>query len=269
METTSRKVLITGASGGIGRAIAERFAAAGDSLILQAFTNSQALQELQSAYPKAKIHVLTCDLTDPAAQDDLAEQAWNWERPGLDVLIQAAGVDILTGERKTWTFDQKLEALWKVDVQAGIRLARTLGMRMKATAEANGASASRPPESSSAVPHGVILNIGWDAVSFGMAGDSALLFAAAKGAVTAFSRSLAATLAPFVRVNVLAPGFVQTRWGEEAPPAWQNRVKQASLLDRWGNPQDVANAAFFLASPEADFLNDVVLPVNGGMKRQS
>jgi 3-oxoacyl-[acyl-carrier protein] reductase len=111
---------------------------------------------------------------------------------------------------------------------------------------------------------GVILNIGWDQAEAGMAGDSGELFATSKGAVMAFTRSLAKSLAPEVRVNCLAPGWIKTAWGETASEAWQNRAKSESLLQRWGTPEDIAQAAAFLASPAASFITGQVVPVNGG-----
>jgi len=90
------------------------------------------------------------------------------------------------------------------------------------------------------------------------------LFAAAKGAVAAFSRSLACSLAPEVRVNCLAPGWIKTAWGRQASESWQQRAAGASLLGRWGTPEDVARVARFLVSPAAGFLTGQTINVNGG-----
>jgi len=111
---------------------------------------------------------------------------------------------------------------------------------------------------------GVILNMGWDQAQQGMAGDSGQLFATIKGAVMAFTRSLAQSLAPSVRVNCLAPGWIKTGWGQEAAPAWQARAVGDSLLGRWGTPEDVARVARFLVGPSASFINGQVLPIDGG-----
>ena len=80
-----------------------------------------------------------------------------------------------------------------------------------------------------------------------------------------FTRSLARSLAPQVRVNCLAPGWIRTAWGDQASTYWNERAPKESLLQRWGTPQDVANTACFLASPAAAFMTGQIIAVNGGL----
>jgi 3-oxoacyl-[acyl-carrier protein] reductase len=82
-----------------------------------------------------------------------------------------------------------------------------------------------------------------------------------------FTRSLAVSLAPAVRVNCIAPGWIQTAWGETASATWQERVLRETPLRRWGTPEDVAKVARFLASPDAAFITGQVINVNGGAVR--
>ncbi len=175
----------------------------------------------------------------------------DWSRPPgiggpIDIWINNAGADVLTGEAANWSFEEKLAALWKVDVVASLRLSRAVGQRMRERG------------------HGVILNMGWDQAETGMAGDSGEMFAAVKGAVMAATRSLAKSLAPQVRVNCIAPGWIRTDWGQKASAEWQERAKCESLLARWGEPEDVARVACFLVSPAAEFINGQIIPINGG-----
>ena len=114
---------------------------------------------------------------------------------------------------------------------------------------------------------GVLLNMGWDQAETGMGGDSGELFAATKGAIMAFTRSLALSLAPTVRVNALAPGWIKTEWGEGASQAWHDRVLRETPMGRWGTPEDVAQVACFLISPAAEFLTGQIIRVNGGAVR--
>jgi 3-oxoacyl-[acyl-carrier protein] reductase len=184
------------------------------------------------------------DLSETAEQDRLIEAAWDW-RP-IDIWINNAGTDVLTGEAAAWSFEEKLAALWKVDVVASLRLSRAAGHKMRERG------------------HGVILNMGWDQAETGMAGDSGEFFAAVKGAVMAATRSLAKSLAPQVRVNCIAPGWICTEWGQQASVEWQARAKRESLLERWGEAEDVARVACFLVSPAASFINGQIIPINGG-----
>jgi 3-oxoacyl-[acyl-carrier protein] reductase len=95
------------------------------------------------------------------------------------------------------------------------------------------------------------------------------MFATVKGAVMAFTLSLARSLAPRVRVNCVAPGWIRTAWGQTANAYWQQRASRESLLQRWGTPDDVAAVACFLASPAAAFITGQIVAVNGGLRRES
>jgi 3-oxoacyl-[acyl-carrier protein] reductase len=238
--------VVTGSSSGIGRAIALELARAGADVLVHARSNRQGADETARAIRELRRHslVVIADLSDAAAQDELVRAAWSW-RP-IDAWINNAGVDVLTGDAVHWSFEKKLDALWRVDVVATLRLSRAVGTLMRERGQ------------------GAIVNMGWDQAENGMAGDSGEFFAATKGAVMAATRSLAKSLAPQVRVNCLAPGWIRTEWGENASAEWQERAKCESLLNRWGQPEDVARAACFLASPAASFINGHIIPINGG-----
>jgi 3-oxoacyl-[acyl-carrier protein] reductase len=241
--------VVTGATGGIGRAMALELARSGADVVLHGHENvgsgERLADEIFASGRKAVF--LPADLADAAARHHLADEAWQWGPP-VDIWVNNAGADVLTGAAAHWTFEQKLAALWQVDVLATIDLSRAIGRRMKERGR------------------GVIINIGWDQAEQGMAGDSGEMFAAAKGAVMAFTRSLAQSLAPEVRVNCLAPGWIRTAWGERASEYWQERAARQSLCGRWGTPEDVARAAVFLASPAADFISGQTIAVNGGFR---
>ena len=100
-----------------------------------------------------------------------------------------------------------------------------------------------------------------------MAGDSGELFSAAKNAIMGFSRSLAMSLAPAVRVNCIAPGWIKTAWGETARDSWQQRVFDETPLKRWGRPEDIAKLARFLVSDDAAYITGQVINCNGGAVR--
>jgi len=242
------RAVITGASSGIGRAIALEFARAGANCVIHARSNRPGAEATAAAIRELgrAAEVRLADLADPKQRDAFATATWN-SSGGVDIWVNNAGVDLLTGDAAGWPFERKLEALWQVDVAATMALSRAIGARMKERG------------------HGVILNMGWDRAEFGMAGDSGELFAASKGAVMAFTRSLARSLAPHVRVNCLAPGWIRTAWAEHASDYWQQRAASESMLGRWGTPEDVAQTARFLASPAAAFITGQIVPINGGM----
>jgi 3-oxoacyl-[acyl-carrier protein] reductase len=254
-ELSGKTAVVTGSTAGIGRAIALELASAGAALVVhgrRAEAADQVADEIRARGGDAL--VIMADLVDPATHEPLVEQAWNW-RNGIDIWVHNAGADVLTGDAAGWSFDEKLELLWQVDVRAAVRLCRLVGGRMKAQREA--APTAGPA---------VILNMGWDQAEHGMAGDSGEMFAAVKGAVMAFSRSLARSLAPQVRVNCLAPGWIRTAWGDTASEYWQRRASRESLLERWGTPDDVAHVARFLVSPAAGFITGQIIPINGGLR---
>lgn len=241
--------LVTGASGGIGQAIATSLAAAGANVVVHGNRNREQLKTLAQAIRNLgrEVLVLPADLAEPAEVSTLAQESWAWQGK-LDLLVNNAGVDVLTGVAATWSFAEKLEQLWKVDVAACLELSRALGAKMRQRGT------------------GCIVQIGWDQAERGMAGDSGEMFAAIKGAVMAFSRSLAQSLAPQVRVNCLALGWIRTSWGEQTSDYWHQRAQREALRGRWGLPTDVAAAVRYLASPEADFVTGQVIALNGGFR---
>jgi 3-oxoacyl-[acyl-carrier protein] reductase len=244
-----RAAVVTGSSSGIGRAIALELAAAGADVLVHARSNQagadETADEIRRQGRAAK--TVLCDLADPAAASDLADRALRW-RSDLSIWVNNAGVDVLTGDAANWSFEEKLQSLWSVDVLATVQLSRRIGEYFR----------------QHQIPNAAILNMGWDQAVTGMAGDSGELFAAVKGAVMGFTKSLAKSLAPDVRVNCLAPGWIKTAWGEDASQAWQERAVAESLLARWGTPEDVARVARFLVSPEAAFITGQISEINGG-----
>jgi 3-oxoacyl-[acyl-carrier protein] reductase len=242
-----RSAVVTGSSSGIGQAIALELAAAGASVILHARGNQVGLARTQAEIEAMgrKASSMLADLSEPQACADLVDAAWHWAP--IDIWVNNAGVDVLTGELAKKSFEEKLAALWQVDVRATVQLSRAVGRRMQERGE------------------GSIVNIGWDRAERGMGGDSGEMFSATKGAVMAFTRSLAMSLAPQVRVNCIAPGWIQTAWGQSASDYWHNRVARETLLGRWGQPEDIARVAAFLVSAAASYINGQVIHVNGGI----
>jgi 3-oxoacyl-[acyl-carrier protein] reductase len=249
-DLAGRRALVTGASTGIGRAIALELARAGADVIVHCGRGLDEAQQTATMIEQVgrRTAVLAADLTDINQYSPLVEQAWSqWS--GIDVWVNNAGVDLLTGPAAQATYDEKLKLLFEVDVRGTALLSKDVGTRMRRHGG------------------GVLLNIGWDQADRGMAGDSGELFALSKNAVMGLTRSLAVSLAPAVRVNCIAPGWIRTAWGQTAGDAWQQRVLRETPLHRWGTPQDIARLARFLVSDDAAYITGQIINANGGAVR--
>jgi 3-oxoacyl-[acyl-carrier protein] reductase len=246
-ELAGLRAAVTGSTSGIGKAVALELARGGAAVILHGYRSVEAIDAVVAEVKGLGVEVrgLRADLRDAAACARLVADAWG--DAGLDVWVNVAGADLLTTEAAGWPFERKWAELVAVDVTATMLLSRDVGARMRAGRG------------------GVILTTGWDQAETGMEGDGPQLFSAAKAAVMAFTRSLARSLAPAVRVNCLAPGWIKTAWGESASATWQERVRGETPLERWGLPEDVAAAARWLAAPAAGFITGQTIRINGGV----
>ncbi len=246
--------MVTGSSSGIGRAIALSFAEAGANVILHGRASSSHLQKVVDEIHGfgVEANCLYGDFADEVNWDGFVAEAWNW-KGSVDVWVNNAGGDVLTGSWKEASLESKLDYLWKADVRSTLMLSKAIGQKM-ANADCDQCGAYS------------IINIGWDQAAHGMEGDSGELFATTKGAIMSMSKSLAQSLAPNVRVNCIAPGWIQTKWGESTSDAWDQRAKSESLMGRWGQPVDIASVALFLASDSSRFVSGQIIPVNGGFR---
>jgi len=243
-----KSVLVTGGSSGIGRAIALRCAQAGADLAITYRKNQEGAEATARTIRQLgrRVEVLRLDVSRAEDIDRLVGRLGEaFSR--VDVWINNAGADILTGEGGRLSRVQKLDLVLAVDVRgtvlaswAAVELMRKQG-------------------------GGSIINMAWDHIDHGMEGENPGVYATAKGGVASFSRSLAREVAPHIRVNILAPGFIETAFGEEANPKFRQKVIDMTPLRRWGRPEDVAGAALFLASDDAAFLTGQMIMVNGGV----
>jgi 3-oxoacyl-[acyl-carrier protein] reductase len=237
------RTVVTGASSGIGRAIAVAFAAAGAWVGIGFWRSSEAARALASELGPGH-PLLQADLSTLDGCTSIVQEAFGALR-GVDVWVNNAGADVLTGDAGRWPAERKLQALLELDLKATIRCSRLVAARMR--------------------PGGCILNLGWDRATIdGMAGDDAELLAAVKAGVLGFSKSFARSVAPDVRVNVLCPGWIETGYGASADRGFYAEIEAETPLRRWGRPQDVAGGAVWLASPAAAFVTGQAINVNGG-----
>ncbi len=236
-----KTALVTGASGGIGAAIARTLHAQGAAVALSG-TRREALEALAAELGE-RAHVCPADLRDPAAPEALVAAAEAAAGP-LAILVNNAGFtrDMLALRMK----DEDWQAVLDVDLTAPFRLARSAlkGMLRRRA--------------------GRIVSISSIVGSTGNAGQAN--YAAAKAGLAGMTKALAQEVASRgITVNVVAPGFVATPMTDALSDAQKAKLSEAIPLGRLGQPADVAAAVAYLVSDEAGWVTGATLHVNGGM----
>ena len=239
-------VLVTGASSGIGREIVRKLA--GDYEVIIHYNNSfrdalELKEELDKLYNK-DIMVVKCDLSSEEEIDNMLEKIYS-RYSNIDILVNNAGIsiDTLVEDKSKDNFIKILE----VNTIAPFLLMKKIGLRMKEN------------------KYGNIVNIsstnGIDTIY-----PESLDYDASKAALISVSNNMAQYLAPYVRVNTVCPGWVNTRMNKDLDDGFIEYEKDKILLGRFANPEEVANVVKFLISDEASYVNNSIIRVDGGVK---
>ena len=240
-DLSGQFALVTGASGGIGGAIAKALHAQGATVALSG-TRREALDKLAGELG-SRVHVTPCDLADVAATEALAGAA-ETAMGGLDILVNNAGLtrDNLMARMKNEEWDQVLA----VNLSAGFRIAR---------AALRGMMKRR---------HGRIVGITSIVGVTGNPGQAN--YAASKAGMIGFSKALAGEVASRgITVNCVAPGFIATPMTDALNEKQRERLLAAIPTGRLGVSEDIAAAVVYLSSREAAYVTGQTLHVNGGM----
>ena len=246
--------LVTGASGGIGSAIARALAKQGARLAVSG-SNAAKLRVFRDELDDHRPHhvqevdhvAIACDLSDPEAVERLVPAAVD-SLGKLDILVNNAGItrDNLAMRMK----DDEWDAVIRVNLEASFRLMR---------------AACRPMMKAK---YGRIITITSVVGATGNPGQ--LNYAAAKGGLTAMSKSLAQELATRgITVNCVAPGFIRTPMTEALNDAQKQAINTRIPMGRMGEGDEIAGAVAYLASREAGYVTGQTLHVNGGMAMMS
>lgn len=241
---TGGVAIVTGGSRGIGRAIVHTLAAAGMEVIFTYRDNAGAAAETIDATAGGKVTAECVDVRDSAACAALAEKVA--DRAGrIDLLVNNAGV--IRDNALTALEDEDVRAVLETNVAGTFNATRAVAPYMVSRRR------------------GKIINI--SSVSGEKGGRGQTNYAASKGAINAFTRSLAVELAPRgITVNAVSPGVIETEMSREVRERAGDQVLSRILLRRIGRPEEVAHAVWFLASKYADYITGEILHVDGGFK---
>ena len=241
-----RAAVVTGGSRGIGRAIVQTLAEAGMTVAFTYRENAEAAAEVIAAGPPCMIFAEAVDVRDSSACAAFVEKVI--ERvEGIDVLVNNAGV--IRDNTLGLLQDDDVRVVLETNVNGAFNMIRAVAPYM--------ISARR----------GKIINV--SSVAGEKGGRGQTNYAASKGALNAFTRSLAVELAPRgITVNAIAPGVIDTELSRAVREQAGELVLSRILLRRFGRPEEVAYAVWFLASQYAQYITGQILHVDGGFKME-
>ena len=240
-DLTGKCALVTGASGGIGGAIAKALHGAGATVGLSG-TREAPLEELAAELGE-RAHVLPCNLSDPEAVEALPKQAIE-AMGSVDILVNNAG--ITRDQIFMRMSDEEWQSVIDVNLTAAMRLCRgVMRPMMKAR-------------------WGRIVNISSIVGATGNPGQ--VNYAAAKAGMVGMTKSIAYEVASRgITANAVAPGFIATAMTDKLTDDQKGKINAQIPAARMGTPEEIAAAVLYLASPEAGYVTGATLHVNGGM----
>jgi 3-oxoacyl-[acyl-carrier protein] reductase len=239
MRLGNTVALITGASRGIGKAVALLFAREGANIIVNYFQSSKQAKEVVDEISEMGREAL--DVQADVSQSDMVNgmiQKAMETFENIDILVNNAGI-LLPFQFENPDFDA-LQRMIDVNIKGIIHCSRAVSPLMEKQGK------------------GTINNIVIKETK------GSLGYVMTKAAGDILTRGLAKELAPLIRVNAIAPGYIDTGWISTLPQAEQEAIRESIPLNRWGQPEDVANLAVFLASDDSDWMTGTTILLDGG-----
>ncbi len=242
-------VLITGASRGIGKATAIEFAKKGYNVVINYVSNDSAAKNLKKYLTEnydTDVMTCKCDISDEVKVKEMVKQVIDYFGK-IDVLVNNAGIAIDT------TFDDKTVGNFRktldVNLIGPFIVSREVGKYML--------------EQKS----GVIVNVSSDDAYEGYY-EFSLDYDASKAGLINLTHNLSKYFAPYIRVNAVAPGWIETEMNSLLDKEQMNEIENKYYLKRLGKPEEIAKAIYFIASDDASYINNEVLRVDGGSNHQ-
>ena len=240
-----RIAIVTGASRGIGRAIAERFAAEGASVVVNYVAGSKAADEVVAGITAAggTAVAIKADVSNKASVDELVAATlarFGW----IDILVNNAGVMITKPVLETSEDD------WDLTIDINLKGAYLCSKAVAPVMIKQGA--------------GTIINMSSNSGLYHPSAMKWTEYVVSKAGMNGLTKAMALALGPQIRINAICPGWIRTDMVEAIDPAVQQRILDETALGRWGTPGDIAASAVFLASDEAAFITGELLIVAGG-----
>ncbi|MBR3280529.1 MAG: SDR family oxidoreductase [Clostridia bacterium] len=241
----NKVALITGGSKGIGRAISERFAKEGYNLIINYKEKVDIAEKLKNELEEKfsiNVMLIRADLSNEESINQLVEEVIK-AYGSIDVLVNNAGIAI--DKEFEYRNVEDWENTLKVNLIAPFLLSKLIGQNMFDNKK------------------GTIINIS-STNGINTYYPTSIDYDASKAGLINLTHNLAIQFAPYVRVNCVAPGWVNTEMNKELPKDFINDETQKILLKRFAEPSEIANVVYFLASEDASFINSEVVKVDGG-----
>ena len=237
-----KTILITGSSGGIGSAIAKKFAKSHNNIILVYNNNLSSIEKLKQSFKNCKIEVIKCDLTKADQINNMVEKIIKSHQK-IDYLINCAGISKYQLIQDTT--EEDYQEVFDTNLKSIVMLTAAVSKYMISE------------------KYGKIINI---SSMWGLVGSSMeSLYSASKGAINTLTLSLAKELGPSnITVNAICPGLINTKMNHKLSRETIRNLVINTPLKRIGKPEDIANLTAFLCDEKASFITGQLITVDGG-----